>query len=212
MSQNDFPPPKRNHLEISASNHTWPHDRTLRISVVCRRLGEQQFPEKTQLFHIHGLKHILSRKDLLFTCGTSRVELSGSACDKYDSPSAIRPVDKCFYKIPARLYDGEPAAKLRAGSDLPACHRESSHWTPLNHRRLTDLLNGRQKCQNQTRHLKKHATVSAWGIEEEFFWTAALCFTIFFLTYWKSSYSLYGFFVVDTANDWVNEWMIRHVN
>lgn len=100
---------------------------TLRISVVCHRLGEQQFPEKTQLFHIHGLKHILRRKVLLSTCGTSRVELLGSACDKSYSPSAIQPVDKCFYKIPACLYGVGPAVKLCGGSDLPACHRESSH-------------------------------------------------------------------------------------
>lgn len=99
-----MPPPtpqNKTQLEMSASHHTSHHGGTLRFSVVCHWLGEQQFPKKTQLFPIHGVIHVLRRKDLLFTCGTFGVELSGSACDEYDSPSAIPPVDRCFDKIPA---------------------------------------------------------------------------------------------------------------
>lgn len=145
---------------------------TLRICfVVCNRLGEQQVPETTQLFDIHGLKHVLRGKNGLFIGGTCvLIWLNLSQCNW---PSAIQRVDKCFYEIPARLCDVEPAAMLCGGFDLPTCHRESSHWTPLNHTRPTNLLDGRQVYKDHTRYLKKHATVSTWGITMEFFWTAA---------------------------------------
>lgn len=124
---------------------------------------------------------------------------------QYNWPSAIQRVDKCFYEILARLYDVEPAATLCGGSDLPTCHRESSHWTPLNHTRPTHLLKGRQVCQDHTQYLKKHATVSTWGIRKEFFWTAApwnskLLFLFFFLPTKNSvPVSLAFQIVVDTA-------------
>lgn len=47
---------------MSVSNRTSPRGGTLRTSacfVVRDRLGEQQVPEETQLFQVHGLEHVL---------------------------------------------------------------------------------------------------------------------------------------------------------
>lgn len=166
-------PPQNNHFETSASIHASPHGH---LENFCRLppTWRAAVPWEDSAFSHPWSQTHSKKKGFTFYLWHVRVELSGSSHDKSDSPSAIQPVDKCFYKIPARLYGVGPAVKPREGSDLPACHRESSHWTPLNHKRLTVLLNRKQKCQDHRRYLKKHATVSTWGIKKQFFWTAAL--------------------------------------